>query len=247
MERVETLLKKLQDQFAQKAAPADLLLTVQLLQAELMHLQGSDSNGFGDIAVTISQSMPVVKEEITEVPKTEPVEEERTVEVLQVDEAELEAELEEIKRNAEALQKISAHNKPHIVFEPEEDIPTLAHQYQPKKEQPKKEVNEMATAANASVNDKLKQSKIDLGDTLTEVPVRDLKKAIGVNDRFLYINELFRGDEVSYERSIKTINSFSILPEAEYWIQRELKVKNGWNDSNDVVKQFYQLVKRRFS
>ncbi len=247
MERVETLLKKLQDQFAQKAAPADLLLTVQLLQAELMHLQGSDSSGFGDIAVTISQTVPVAKEEIKETPKAEPVEEERIVEVLQVDEAEVEAELEEIKRNAEALQKLSAHNKPHIVFEPEEDIPTLAHQYQPKKEQPKKEVNEMATAANASVNDKLKQSKIDLGDTLTESPVRDLKKAIGVNDRFLYINELFRGDEVSYERSIKTINGFSILPEAEYWIQRELKVKNGWDDSNDVVKQFYQLVKRRFS
>ncbi|HMC99953.1 MAG TPA: hypothetical protein VKH37_07365, partial [Ferruginibacter sp.] len=78
-------------------------------------------------------------------------------------------------------------------------------------------------------------------------PIRDLKKAIGVNDRFLFINELFRGDESMYERSIKTINSFSILPEAEYWIQRELKVKNGWDDNDAIVKQFYQLVKRRFS
>ena len=97
------------------------------------------------------------------------------------------------------------------------------------------------------MNDRLKQSKIDLGDTLVEVPIRDLRKAIGVNDRFLYINELFRGDEAFYERSIKTINSFSIFPEAEYWIQRELKIKNGWNDSDQLVKQFYGLVKRRFS
>lgn len=250
MERVETLLKKLQDQLAQKATPAELLLTTQLLQAELIHLQGNGTGSFDDISVVVSQSMPVAKEEVKEIAKAEPVEEEKIIEVLQIDEAEVEAELEEIKRNAEALQKISAHNKPHIVFEPEEDIPTLAHQYQPKKEQPKKEakeVNEIAAANNASVNDKLKQSKIDLGETLIETPVRDLKKAIGVNDRFLYINELFRGDEVSYERSIKTINGFSILPEAEYWIQRELKVKNGWDDSNSVVKQFYQLVKRRFS
>ena len=100
---------------------------------------------------------------------------------------------------------------------------------------------------HASINEKLKQSKIDLGETYTEIPIRDLKKAIGVNDRFLFINELFRGDEVAYERSIKTINGFSILAEAEYWIQRELKVKNGWKDSEEVVKQFYQLVKRRFS
>ena len=100
---------------------------------------------------------------------------------------------------------------------------------------------------NTSINDKLKQASIQLGDTITDTPIRDLKKAIGVNDRFLFISELFRGDEAMYERSIKTINSFSILPEAEYWIQRELKVKIGWSEINDVVKQFNQLVKRRFS
>jgi hypothetical protein len=77
--------------------------------------------------------------------------------------------------------------------------------------------------------------------------VKDLKKAIGVNDRFLYIKELFRGDEAMYERSIKTINSFSIWPEAEYWIRRELKTKLGWVDSEPVVMQFDQLVKRRFA
>jgi hypothetical protein len=82
---------------------------------------------------------------------------------------------------------------------------------------------------------------------LTEAPVRDLKKAIGINDRFLFINELFRGDEAMYERSIKTINNFAIFPEAQYWIQRELKVKIGWSDADPVVKQFDQLVKRRFS
>ena len=86
-----------------------------------------------------------------------------------------------------------------------------------------------------------------MSDKLTEAAVKDLKKAIGINDRFLYINELFRGDEVMYERSIKTINSFSIFPEAEYWIRRELKTKLGWVDAEPTVKQFDQLVKRRFS
>jgi len=248
MERVETLLEKIQEQVAQKAAPAQMLLTVQMLQSELRQLEGSQGNNANGIAVTLSAPVNA----ITEAPKPgpvqvpAPVEEEKIVEVLQVDEAEIDAELEEIKRNAEAMQKISAHNKPHIVFEAEEEAPTLLQQpaYQPREQQ--KEINE-TTAAGASLNEKLKQTRIDLGETLTEAPIRDLKKAIGVNDRFLYINELFRGDEAAYERSIKTINSFSILPEAEYWIQRELKVKNGWLDSNPVVKQFDQLVKRRFS
>ena len=251
MERVETLLKKLQEQFAQKAPAEQLLLTVQMLQAELHHLSatpyGQTGSAGSNIAVTVSQNSFRATAEKTGEEIPEPVAEEKIVEVLKVDDAEIEAELEEIKRNAEMMQKISAHNKPPIIFEPEEDIPTLSHQHLTKQEQEpvNKEINE--TAHVTSVNEKLKQSKIDLGDSFTEVPIRDLKKAIGVNDRFLFINELFRGDEAMYERSIKTINGFSILPEAEYWIERELKVKNGWKDSNELVKQFCQLVKRRFS
>ena len=252
MERVETLLKKLQDQFAQGATTDQLLLTVQMLQAELLHLQQNNAPILQQesVAVTVSNQFNAVEAALKN-NITEPVKEERTVEILQVDEAEIEAELEEIKRNAETMQQISVHSKPHIVFEPEEEIPTLIHQQaykaEPKKEDATREINESAANNQASLNEKLKQSKIDLGDTLTETPVRDLRKAIGVNDRYLFINELFRGDEVAYERSIKTINSFSIFAEAEYWIQRELKVKNGWDAGNEMVAQFYQLVKRRFS
>lgn len=254
MERVETLIKKLQDQFAQHASADQLLLTVQMLQAELLHLQQINGTAFKQESVAITVSNQFIPPETplkndSTVPAS--TEHEKIIEVLQVDEAEIEAELEEIRRNAEALQQISVHTKPHIVFEPEEEIPTLVHQQDykpvPQKEEPVKEINEMVAGNQASVNEKLKQSKIDLGDTLTEAPVRDLRKAIGVNDRYLFINELFRGDEIAYERSIKTINSFSIYAEAEYWIQRELKVKNGWDPNNEMVTQFYQLVKRRFS
>ncbi|MBS1509817.1 MAG: hypothetical protein JST86_03200 [Bacteroidetes bacterium] len=241
MQRVDTLIKKLQEQFAAKAPVQQLLLTVQMLQVELVQLQEQTKPG-ADVMVSV------------EIPQTIlpplPVQEEKIVQVLQVDEAAIEAELEEIKRNAEAVQKMSVYSKPPIVFEEEQEIiPTLA-QHLTHKPAPaaatQKEINETVNQS-ASLNDRLKQSSIDLGDSLTDAPIRDLKKAIGINDRFLYINELFRGDESMYERSIKTINSFSILPEAEYWIQRELKTKLGWSDHNETVKQFVQLVKRRFT
>jgi len=63
----------------------------------------------------------------------------------------------------------------------------------------------------------------------------------------VFVNQLFRGDEVMYERSLKTINGFRILPEAEYWMERELKVKLGWDENREATRHFYQLVKRRFS
>lgn len=131
-------------------------------------------------------------------------------------------------------------NQLDIHFDPLNEIPTLSHQ------QVSKEVNESVTQSE-SLNDKLKEDKTELMHVLKDSPIRDLRKAIGINDQFVFINELFRGDEAMYERSIKTLNNFSIYPEAEYWMNRELKTKLGWNEDLESVKYFYQLVKRRFS
>lgn len=247
MERVETLLQKLQEQFTKGDPPAKLLLTVQMLQHELAHLQAAAPANAKEV---IAVSMPVNANRIPvdaaplEKVTAPPVEEEKIIQVLQVDEAEIEAELEEIKRNAQLRQQVVGASKPQLLFEDSgDDIPTLP----PRPEPVKKEINDHVAEVSTSLNDKLKVASAELSEKLADGPVKDLKKAIGVNDRFLYINELFRGDEAMYERSIKTINGFSIFPEAEYWIRRELKTKLGWKDSDETVKQFDQLVKRRFA
>lgn len=124
------------------------------------------------------------------------------------------------------------------------DIPTL-----PIKNQPK-EVHELKLEASddeeLSLNDKLKEIRKETADVISGEPIKDLRKAININDRYSFINELFRGDEAMYDRSIKVINDFKIFAEADYWIQRELKTKLGWIES-DVTKQFDNLVRRRFA
>jgi hypothetical protein len=248
MERVETLCNKLQEQITQRAPVEQLLMTVQMLQSELLHLQASRPDNTAPNSAAIN--IPFSSQGNQHLPPANKPPEEKTVEVLQVDEAEVEAELEEIKKNLENRNKIHAQNKPQLLFDPVEDTPTLTHQAPspPVIEVKKIELHESLPADHtASLNDKLKQTKMELSDSLQETAIKDLRKGIGVNDRFLFINELFRGDEVMYERSVKTINGFSIYPEAEYWIKRELKLKLAWNDNNPVVKQFDQLIRRRFS
>lgn len=248
MDRVQTLCKKLQEQLDQHAGADQLLLTVQMLQSELMHLKAGSQQVVEPLAASIqipaNMNVDVKPATPGSEPEKEIAEPEKTIMVLEIDEAAVEAELEEIKRNAKTRDQISIQNKPQLLFDPIEDIPTLTHQG-PQKEKAT-EIHEKIGANQVSLNDVLKQSKIELSDTLQDTPVKDLKKAIGINDRFLFIRELFRGDEVMYERSIKTINGFTIYPEAEYWIKRELKLKLGWNDSSPDVKLFDQMVKRRF-
>ncbi|MEO6219076.1 MAG: hypothetical protein ABIO81_01515 [Ginsengibacter sp.] len=248
MERVSTLILKLQQQLEEKATAEQLLLTVQMLHAELSP-KILTTNESGKVVVIMPAVVAAKKEYqnyngIHESKEPVLAEEEKIIEVLQVDEKEIEEELEQIKRNAESKNKISANAKPFLLFDPVEDVPTLAHQTSEKNVP--KEINETAGTSSKSLNERLKEIKTELAEKLTDAPIKDLRKAIGVNDRFLFINELFRGDEAMYERSIKTINNFSILAEAEYWIRRELKIKIGWTDADPIVKQFDQLVRRRF-
>lgn len=247
MERVSTLLKKLQQQLNENASARTMLNTVQILQAELMSkLDKKTVFENAKISVTMPQFFSISTETIKQGNTPENVgSEEKIIEILQVDEKEIEEELEQIKRNAKSVNAMSSQGRPSFIYDPIEEIPTLSHQAPIPEKQTSK--NETSSGYPESLNERLKQEKVELSQTLTTTPIKDLKKAIGVNDRFLFINELFRGDEAMYERSIKTIQNFSIFPEAEYWIRRELKVKIGWIDSDPVVIQFDQLVKRRFS
>jgi hypothetical protein len=98
----------------------------------------------------------------------------------------------------------------------------------------------------ASEKTEIKEVK-EVKDHLVLEPIKDLRSAIGINDKFQFIQELFGGDEKSFEVGIKTINAFKIFPEAQFYIKRELREKNNWDEESNVVKQFDQLIKRRFS
>ncbi len=256
MDRVETLLEKLKEQIAQQCHIDELLLTAQMIQSELLHLKSQDNqtNRPSNIAIHISEN--------TEKKTTESVE----FISLNINEEDVIAELEQIKKAADAKNKSSIKNKPQIKIDTKEPVVPIAPIEIKSTPPPEVELPIIKEAPpivaeeklvvplkvedeeNASLNERLKYNQnTELTEMLSNEPIKDLKKAIGINDQFLFINELFNGDEVMFERSIKTINSFSIYPEAEYWIRRELKLKLAWDEKNPIVKQFDQLCKRRFS
>lgn len=256
MERIASIIQQLQAAVESHQDLTQLQVLSQLLQAELATLQSNNQtqSHSGRVAVVL----PAAPVAITQQPVAGPQEvaahqpaykpAEKVFEILRVDEAELEAELEEIRQKADYVRKVQVQPKmvPGLLFEEEPDVPTLVHQpnYTPPE---KNEVNAVVAPQQPTLNDQLAMPTNEISEKLSSEPLKDLRKAIGVNDRYVYINELFRGDEDMYERSIKTINNFSIYAEAEYWMQRELKIKLGWNDADATAASFYALVRRRFS
>jgi hypothetical protein len=87
----------------------------------------------------------------------------------------------------------------------------------------------------------------ELQEKLALDPIKDLKAAIGINDKFQFTATLFNGDEKAFEMAVKTINGFKIYAEAQFWIKSNLREQNKWNETAEVVKAFDLLVKRRFA
>ena len=87
----------------------------------------------------------------------------------------------------------------------------------------------------------------ELQEKLALDPIKDLKVAIGINDKFQFIASLFGGDEKAFDQAIKTINGFKIYAEAQFWIKSNLREQNKWDDTDEVVKAFDLLVRRRFA
>jgi hypothetical protein len=254
MERVGTLIDKLKEQFVQEAGADNMLLTVQMLFSELQE-RASNTHGKGAVSVmmpgsrisakeTTSSSKPknnLKKAELSgwlfqmELDIPDPLE--QTAVNMELETPKEENMVEDPIHQTQDLldQNISEAS---IVEEPFVEQALVKEMY---------ELNDLHADQGLALNEQLKAEKQELAKNFQDTPIVDLKKAIGINDRYLFINELFRGDETMYERSLKTINSFAIFPEAHYWIQRELKVKLGWNERSEIVGHFDQLVKRRFA
>jgi hypothetical protein len=260
MERAEVLLEKLRNQLREKAGREQLQLTLRMLyDAVMASAQPVPAPSSGRVSIVFPAAPPVsFSAEADATPQ------DRIVETLQVDEAEIEAELQALKESAELKNELSvkARVAPLLPDEPAEEIPTLASHlpYLPAENYTAPEVEKnvdipaqgIVTGTNSrqteqSLNDRLRAAQKELSEQLQEAPIRDLRKAIGINDRYVFINELFGGNEAMFERSLKTLNGFSILPEAEFWMQRELQFKMGWKEDDPLALQFIQLVRRRFS
>jgi hypothetical protein len=91
-----------------------------------------------------------------------------------------------------------------------------------------------------------KTSSKTIADKLHRNPISDLKSAIGINEKFLFVNQLFEGNLQQYSASLEKINSSNDLATARQ-IAADLAGQMNWDDNNEHVKNFMELLERRFS
>ncbi len=98
-----------------------------------------------------------------------------------------------------------------------------------------------------SLNEKLKiiNEKETVADKINKQLVKDLKKAIGINEKFSFINNLFKGNQEAYQLAIDFLNSLDSYSDAENYINT-MSLKYNWDKNSDVYNEFMSLVSRKF-
>ncbi|CAH0159682.1 hypothetical protein SRABI27_00748 [Pedobacter sp. Bi27] len=97
-----------------------------------------------------------------------------------------------------------------------------------------------------SLNDLLAKTN-GKSDEPVKAPIADLKQAISLNEKLLFIKDLFNGYNLAYSEVIDIINKMSSFEAADSYLQNNYAAKNNWANKQATVDQFYELLNRRFS
>jgi len=92
-----------------------------------------------------------------------------------------------------------------------------------------------------SVNDLMSDDFSKLEHKLSNRPVSSIQSAIGINDRFQYIRELFEGSADNFVKTVADLDSMNDIKEAVNYLQSNFKWKK-----NETSLKFVNLIKRRF-
>ena len=75
-------------------------------------------------------------------------------------------------------------------------------------------------------------------------PIKDLRTAIGINEKFAFI-KLFGGDATAWTNALQKLNSFSSYWEAEAMLS-EFNQKYKWKEGDETLQSLMDLVERRY-
>lgn len=117
--------------------------------------------------------------------------------------------------------------------------------------QPIQQTAERQMAEPQLVGDVLGSGKKVVGDisVAESVPtpamskITDLRKAIGINDKFIMLRDLFGGSDTLYNATIDALNSFDNLDDSMIYIVENF----AWNPDSEGAKLIVSLIERKLS
>jgi hypothetical protein len=106
----------------------------------------------------------------------------------------------------------------------------------------------VTSSSNKSIFEKIADEKsVDnsLASKLSKTKIKDLVSSIGLNEKFLFINDLFDGNSALYNQEIQVLNTQNNSTDALQYFQ-QLQQKFNWEKDSKVYEKLKDLVERRY-
>lgn len=190
-------------------------------------LRGDDTGT--DYSYIRQEEPPVIKHEL------------KLEDIPHIEEDDEEPEPDEMRHPIHPIPEIAKAETPKVEVTPP---PVIKEPLKPQVDVDEKEgmltINQRISAqinANASRN----------AEHTSTQPITDLKQAITLNDKLLYIKDLFNGYNLAYSEALDILNRFNSFDEAENFLKTSYAAKNNWDAKPATTEKFYELLRRRYS
>ena len=188
-----------------------------------------------EVDITVSKNKPIISDDIAEVSATNESES-ITVEfddvplkeIIAKDEVNTMIQSEEVAISIEKEEVIQVQTKIRPNPNPIGKKEILAEKFQ----------------SQSFLNEALSQFQNvqDLSKKLQNQPLKDIFSAINLNDKFLFIKELFTNDSALYQSTIEKLNNAGNFNDAVRYLDGNFL----WDFNDPMVQRFLELVRRRF-
>jgi hypothetical protein len=101
-----------------------------------------------------------------------------------------------------------------------------------------------------SLNDRLsgQRQAMDSEKKHLESPrrIKDIKVGINLNDKLLFIKDLFNGYSLAYSEAIELLNRFESFEDADRFLKSNYAQKNNWDAKPASVEKLYAILRQRY-
>jgi hypothetical protein len=97
-----------------------------------------------------------------------------------------------------------------------------------------------------SISEKLQTADVSIAARLSKSGIKDLTKAVSINQKILFTKELFKGDSFAFNEALGKLNAFESKTDAMQFLNTELSSKFAFKTEAESYLQFVELIERRY-
>ncbi len=108
-------------------------------------------------------------------------------------------------------------------------------------------VNLVADEVEVEAEVPFKKSHNNLNEYETIINRKSLSESIALNDKFIFVRELFGSQFTEYENNIRKIDELGNYQDALEYCKNSLSTKYNWENRINIANRFYELLEKNYA